>query len=45
MIIACVYGTKIAIKYVDYIEIFSEVSIILLGFQSMMEVIKDKSFP
>ena len=37
MIIACVYGTKIAIKYVDYIEIFSEVFITVLDFQSMIE--------
>ncbi|MBQ2653755.1 MAG: hypothetical protein IJF83_09365 [Methanobrevibacter sp.] len=31
------YGTKIAIKYADYIEIFGGVAIILLGFQSMLE--------
>ncbi len=31
------YGTKIAIKYADYIEIFGGVAIILLGVQSMLE--------
>lgn len=31
------YGTKVAIKYADYIEIFGGVAIIILGFQSMME--------
>ena len=31
------YGTRIAIKYADYIEIFGGVAIIVLGIQSMME--------
>ena len=31
------YGTRIAIKYADYIEIFGGVAIIVLGFQSMLE--------
>lgn len=31
------YGTRIAIKYADYIEIFGGVAIILLGVQSMLE--------
>jgi putative Mn2+ efflux pump MntP len=31
------YGTKFAIKYADYIEIFGGVAIILLGVQSMLE--------
>ena len=31
------YGTKIAIKYADYIEIFGGVAIIVLGVQSMLE--------
>ncbi len=31
------FGTKIAIKYADYIEIFGGVAIIVLGFQSMLE--------
>ena len=31
------YGTKIAIKYADYIEIFGGVAIIVLGIQSMLE--------
>lgn len=31
------YGTKIAIKYADYIEIFGGVAIIILGVQSMLE--------
>ena len=31
------YGTKIAIKYADYIEIFGGVAIIILGIQSMLE--------
>lgn len=31
------YGTKIAIKYADYIEIFGGVVIIILGVQSIME--------
>ena len=31
------FGTKLAIKYADYIEIFGGVAIIILGFQSMLE--------
>lgn len=31
------YGTKIAIKYADYIEIVGGVAIIILGLQSMLE--------
>ena len=31
------YGTKVAIKYADYIEIFGGVAIIILGLQSMLE--------
>ena len=31
------YGTKMAIKYADYIEIFGGVAIIILGIQSMLE--------
>lgn len=31
------YGTKMAIKYADYIEIFGGVAIIVLGVQSMLE--------
>jgi len=31
------YGTKIAIKYADYIEIIGGVAIIILGIQSMLE--------
>ena len=31
------YGTKVAIKYADYIEIFGGVAIIVLGIQSMVE--------
>lgn len=31
------YGTRIAIKYADYIEIFGGVAIILLGIQAMLE--------
>ncbi len=31
------YGTKIAIKYADYIEIIGGVAIILLGLESMLE--------
>ena len=31
------YGTKVAIKYADYIEIFGGVAIIVLGIQSMLE--------
>ncbi|WP_458405225.1 hypothetical protein [Methanobrevibacter sp.] len=39
------YGTKIAIKYADYIEIFGGVAIILLGFQSMSEAMGFNLFP
>jgi putative Mn2+ efflux pump MntP len=31
------YGTKLAIKYADYIEIIGGVAIIILGIQSMLE--------
>ncbi len=31
------YGTKVAIKYADYIEIFGGVAIVVLGIQSMLE--------
>ena len=31
------YGTKVAIKYADYIEIFGGIAIIILGIQSMLE--------
>ena len=31
------YGTKVAIKYADYIEIIGGVAIIILGLQSMLE--------
>jgi len=31
------YGTRIAIKYADYIEIIGGVAIIVLGLQSMLE--------
>ena len=31
------YGTKVAIKYADYIEIFGGIAIIVLGVQSMLE--------
>lgn len=31
------YGTKLAIKYADYIEIFGGVAIIVLGVESMLE--------
>ena len=31
------YGTKIAIKYADYIEILGGIAIIILGIQSMLE--------
>ena len=33
------YGTKIAIKYADYIEIFGGLAIIILGIQSMLEAL------
>ena len=31
------YGTKLAIKYADYIEIIGGVAIIILGIQAMLE--------
>ena len=31
------YGTKIAIKYADYIEIIGGVAIIILGIEAMLE--------
>ena len=31
------YGTKMAIKYADYIEIIGGLAIIILGLQSMLE--------
>ncbi|MBE6500878.1 MAG: hypothetical protein E7Z77_06830 [Methanobrevibacter sp.] len=31
------YGTKIAIKYADYIEIIGGLAIVILGLQSMLE--------
>jgi putative Mn2+ efflux pump MntP len=31
------YGTKIAIKYADYIEISGGLAIVILGLQSMLE--------
>ena len=31
------YGTRVAIKYADYIEIIGGVAIIILGLQSMLE--------
>lgn len=31
------YGTKVAIKYADYIEIIGGVAIIILGIESMLE--------
>ena len=33
------YGTKMAIKYADYIEIVGGVAIILLGIESMLEAV------
>lgn len=33
------YGTKVAIKYADYIEIIGGVAIIILGLQSMLEAV------
>ena len=39
------YGTKVAIKYADYIEIFSGVAIIILGVQSMIEARRITLFP
>ena len=34
------YGTKVAIKYADYIEIIGGLAIIILGLQSMMVILK-----
>ena len=39
------YGTKVAIKYADYIEIFGGVAIIILGMQSMIEAMGVTLFP
>ena len=39
------YGTRIAIKYADYIEIFGGVAIIILGAQSMFEAMGVNLFP
>ena len=39
------YGTKVAIKYADYIEIFGGVAIIILGVQSMVEAMGVALFP
>jgi len=39
------YGTKVAIKYADYIEIFGGVAIIILGVQSMIEAMGVALFP
>ncbi|MDO5859992.1 hypothetical protein [Methanobrevibacter sp.] len=39
------YGTKVAIKYADYIEIFGGVAIIILGVQSMIEAMGVTLFP
>ena len=33
------YGTKMAIKYADYIEIIGGLAIIILGIQSMLEAV------
>ena len=33
------YGTKVAIKYADYIEIIGGLAIIILGLQSMLEAV------
>lgn len=33
------YGTKLAIKYADYIEIFGGIAIIVLGIQSMLDAV------
>ena len=35
------YGTKIAIKYADYIEIFGGLAIIILGIQSIYGAVKN----
>ena len=39
------YGTKVAIKYAEYIEIFGGVVIIILGVQSMVEAMGVALFP
>lgn len=39
------YGTKVAIKYADYIEIFGGIAIIILGVQSMIEAMGVTLFP
>ena len=39
------YGTKMAIKYAEYIEIFGGVAIIILGVQSMVEAMGITLFP
>lgn len=39
------YGTKVAIQYADYIEIFGGVAIIILGVQSMIEAMGITLFP
>ena len=39
------YGTKVAIKYADYIEIFGGVAIIILGIQSIVESMGLTLFP
>ena len=39
------YGTQMAIKYADYIEIFGGVAIIILGLQSMIEAMGVTLFP
>ncbi len=39
------YGTQVAIKYADYIEIFGGVAIIILGFESMIEAMGLNLFP
>ena len=36
------YGTKMAIKYADYIEIIGGVAIIILGIQAMLEAFGDR---
>ena len=33
------YGTKVAIKYADYIEIIGGLAIIILGLQAMLEAV------
>ena len=39
------YGTKVAIKYAFYIDIFGGVAIIILGVQSMIEAMGVALFP